>query len=222
MQIRIRPMRLADIDEVMEIEPVAFGSHHWSHQSFVNELNNSVGTYFAAMDDVTKRLCGYSGFWLVNQGQEAHITTLAVHPDLRRQYVGERLLIHDILEAKRLGVRWITLEVRVSNESAQRLYYKYGFKSAGLRPNYYQDNDEDAMILWTENIESLEFIEVFKRRVAELTELMKHSGLTLEGAELPHEGRGSNRANGKLLNGTNGNPGAENHEKREEHAKFGD
>ena len=159
-------MRLEDLDEVMEIEPVAFGSHHWSHQSFVNELSNSMGSYFAAVDDDAKSLCGYSGFWLI--GDEAHITTLAVHPDLRRQHIGERLLINDIAEARHVGARWITLEVRVSNESAQRLYYKYGFKNLGTRRNYYQDNDEDALVLWTENIAAQEFIDLVKRRVSEL------------------------------------------------------
>jgi len=163
-------MRLEDLDEVMEIEPVAFGSHHWSHQSFVNELSNSMGNYFAAVDDDTKNLCGYSGFWLI--GDEAHITTLAVHPDLRRQHIGERLLINDIAEARHVGARWITLEVRVSNESAQRLYYKYGFKNLGTRRNYYQDNDEDAMVLWTENIAATEFIDLVKRRVSELDALV--------------------------------------------------
>jgi ribosomal-protein-alanine N-acetyltransferase len=164
-------MRLEDIDEVMEIEPVAFGSHHWSHQSFVNELNNSMGNYFAAVDDEVKRLVGYSGFWLI--GDEAHITTLAVHPDLRRQYIGERLLVNDILEARRVGARWITLEVRVSNETAQKLYYKYGFKNLGVRRNYYQDNDEDALVLWTENISSDDFKVLLTQRMTELDELVK-------------------------------------------------
>src|ERR1700691_4789808 len=121
--IYIRPLLLADLDEVMEIEPIAFGSHHWSHQSFVNELNNSMGNYFAAFERIGKRLLGYSGFWLI--GEEAHITTLAVHPDFRRLHVGERLLIHDIQQASKVGASWITLEVRASNETAQQLYYKF-------------------------------------------------------------------------------------------------
>lgn len=170
MAIRIRPMRLEDIDEIMEIEPVAFGSHHWSHQSFINELSNSMGNYYAACEEGSKRLCGYTGFWLI--GDEAHITTLAVHPDLRRQHIGERLLIHDIREARRVGARWITLEVRVSNENAQNLYYKYGFKNLGVRKNYYQDNDEDALVLWTENISSSEFTKLFQQRAAELEALL--------------------------------------------------
>lgn len=159
-------MVLSDLDEVMEIEPVAFGSHHWSRQSFLNELNNPGGHYYVACAEDSGRLCGYSGFWLI--GQEAHITTLAVHPDYRRQYVGERLLLNDIHGARRVGARWMTLEVRVSNEAAQNLYYKYGFKSLGLRRNYYQDNNEDAMVLWTENIESQDFVDLVRQRLAEI------------------------------------------------------
>lgn len=159
----IRPMRLEHLGAVLDIEPVAFGSHHWSHQSFVNELNNSMGHYFVAMPSGTNKLIGYTGFWLI--GEEAHITTLAVHPDNRRQHIGERLLIHDIIHAKKVGANWITLEVRVSNESAQQLYYKYGFKSLGVRRNYYQDNDEDALVLWTENIRTPEFKKLIAERV---------------------------------------------------------
>ncbi len=149
----------------MDIEPVAFGSHHWSYQSFVNELSNSMGYYFAAYDSSTNQLLGYSGFWLVNGQEEAHVTTLAVHPEHRRQYIGERLLINDIVEARKVGARWLTLEVRMSNDTAQKLYYKYGFKNLGVRKHYYQDNDEDALVLWTENIESPEFVELMHERV---------------------------------------------------------
>jgi ribosomal-protein-alanine N-acetyltransferase len=159
-------MTLSDLDEVMEIEPVAFGSHHWSRQSFVNELNNPGGHYYTATCPVTGGLIGYTGFWLI--GEEAHITTLAVHPDHRRHYIGERLLIHDINEAQKVGASWMTLEVRVSNDSAQRLYYKYGFKNLGVRRNYYQDNNEDALVLWTENMGSPEFRKMLAERVDEV------------------------------------------------------
>ena len=156
MEILIRRLTIDDLDHVMEIEPVAFGSHHWSRQSFINELTNPNGYYFAALEAGSEQLVGYSGFWLI--GEEAHITTLAVHPDLRRQQIGERLLIHDIEQAHGCGASWLTLEVRLSNDIAQKLYYKYGFKKLGTRRRYYQDNDEDALVLWTENIASAEFI----------------------------------------------------------------
>lgn len=155
LAIELRRLAEVDLDEVMEIEPVAFGSHHWSRQSFINELGNSLGSYFAAIDRAGGRLMGYSGFWLI--GDEAHITTLAVHPDFRRRRVGEVLLINDLLVAQELGAKWVTLEVRVSNEKAQNLYFKFGFKNLGVLRKYYQDNSEDALVLWTENILTPDF-----------------------------------------------------------------
>ncbi len=162
--IEISALTLSDLDEVMEIEPVAFGSHHWSRQSFMNELLNASGHYFAARDSGGD-LIGYSGYWLI--GEEAHITTLAVHPEYRRLHVGERLLVNDIIQARKMAADLVTLEVRISNESAQRLYGKYGFRSLGIRPNYYQDNDEDAMVLWTDRLTSPDFLTLFKKRVKE-------------------------------------------------------
>ena len=149
----------------MEIEPVAFGSHHWSKQSFINELNNSGGTYFSALEKDTDIVCGYSGYWLI--GDEAHITTLATHPDYRRMGIGELLLINNIQSAIKVDAKCMTLEVRVSNDPAQKLYYKYGFKSMGLRRKYYQDNSEDALVLWMENIRTEEFRNLLRKCITE-------------------------------------------------------
>lgn len=168
LDIEIRNLKHEDLDQVMDIEPVAFGSHHWSRDSFVKELNNPAGHYYAAVEPGTENLYGYSGFWLI--GEEAHITTLAVQPDMRRSYIGERLLIHDITSAQQVGASYITLEVRVSNEVAQKLYYKYGFKSLGVRRKYYQDNDEDALVLWTEHISSPDYVKTLMQRIRDLEE----------------------------------------------------
>jgi ribosomal-protein-alanine N-acetyltransferase len=176
LQLEIRRLTVPDLGAVMAIEPIAFGTHHWSQQSFENELSNPIGFYFAGMDRESDELAGYSGFWLIS-GEEAHITTLAVHPTFRRQYVGERLLINNILEARRRGARWMTLEVRVSNEKAQSLYYKYGFKSLGMRRNYYQDNSEDALVLWTKNIETPQFNKLLERRMSVLEPFVLAGGL---------------------------------------------
>jgi ribosomal-protein-alanine N-acetyltransferase len=176
LQLEIRRLTAPDLGAVMAIEPIAFGTHHWSQQSFENELSNPIGFYFAGMDRESDELAGYSGFWLIS-GEEAHITTLAVHPTFRRQYVGERLLINNIMEARRRGARWMTLEVRVSNEKAQSLYFKYGFKSLGMRRNYYQDNSEDALVLWTENIETPQFNKLLERRMSVLEPFVIAGGL---------------------------------------------
>lgn len=158
-EVEIKALQLSDLDGIMSIEPAVYGAHHWSRQSFINELTNPAGCYFGAVNPVTDSILGYSGFWLIQD--EAHITTLAVHPDQRRQKIGERLLINNIIEARKLGANWMTLEVRVSNEAAQELYYKYAFRRLGIRPRYYQDNSEDALILWTDRLTEQKFIDVF-------------------------------------------------------------
>jgi ribosomal-protein-alanine N-acetyltransferase len=98
-------------------------------------------------------IIGFSGLWLMMD--EAHITTIAVHPHFRRLGLGEFLLVNLIDIAYSIHAKWVTLEVRVSNHNAQNLYRKYGFREAGLRHRYYSDNQEDALIMWTDEINSL-------------------------------------------------------------------
>jgi ribosomal-protein-alanine N-acetyltransferase len=181
--LELRTLADNDLDEVMDIEPVAFGNHHWSRQSFINELDNRLGKYYAAVDASTGQLVGYSGFWLI--GDEAHITTLAVHPDCRRKRIGEVLLINNILAARQAGAKWLTLEVRVSNEKAQNLYFKFGFKNLGVRRHYYQDNSEDALVLWTENILRPEFMDLLNERISSVRRQIKVDWLAPE--ELPED-----------------------------------
>jgi [ribosomal protein S18]-alanine N-acetyltransferase len=97
-------------------------------------------------------IIGFSGLWLMVD--EAHVTTIATHPEHRRQGLGEFLLVSLIDIAYSIGAKWVTLEVRVSNYTAQNLYRKYGFREAGLRHRYYSDNQEDALIMWTDEINS--------------------------------------------------------------------
>jgi ribosomal-protein-alanine N-acetyltransferase len=88
---------------------------------------------------------------------EAHITTIAVRPQFRGRGLGELLLVALAEIAYDINARWLTLEVRVSNNVAQTLYRKYGFKPAGIRQRYYSDNQEDALIMWTDEIRSPEW-----------------------------------------------------------------
>jgi ribosomal-protein-alanine N-acetyltransferase len=97
-------------------------------------------------------IIGFAGLWLMVD--EAHITTIAMHPDYRRRGLGEFMLASLIDIAYSINAKWVTLEVRVSNYSAQNLYRKYGFREAGLRHRYYSDNHEDALIMWTDEINS--------------------------------------------------------------------
>lgn len=165
LPIEIRTLQLSDLDDIMEIEPAAYGTHHWSRQSFVSELTNPSGNYYGAVDPEDGKLVGYSGYWLI--GDEAHVTTLAVHPERRRKKIAERLLLNNIVEAKKMSANWLTLEVRVSNEAAQKLYSRYLFRRLGVRRRYYQDNSEDALVLWTERFTEPKFLDMLVTRMSE-------------------------------------------------------
>ena len=149
MEIKIQHMQKSDVDNVINIEEKAYGEHHWSKESFLNELSNDLARYYAAFD-INGNLLGYAGCWQILE--EVHITNIAVSPDFRRQKIGERLLRQIIDDCYKNKAKYITLEVRVSNNAAIKLYEKYGFKSLGTRKGYYQNNNEDALIMWTENI----------------------------------------------------------------------
>lgn len=107
---------------------------------------------------------GFAGMWLMLD--EAHITTICVADRFRGQGLGELLLSHIMDHAIRVGARRVTLEVRVSNHVAQALYKKYGFTGEGVRRRYYSDNNEDALIMWSEPLESPSY----RARLAELKE----------------------------------------------------
>ncbi len=149
-QLEIRRMRAPDVAGVMEIESVSFGRHHWSEESFYNEMNNHVGRYYSLVQAGSPEVLGYCGFWMILD--EAHITTIAVRPEFRGNALGELLLLHILERCMSSSIHWATLEVRSSNYNAQNLYYKYGFNSMGVRPRYYQDNQEDALIMTTSDI----------------------------------------------------------------------
>lgn len=104
---------------------------------------------------------GYVGIWF--QGNEAHITEIAVREELRGRGIGELLLIGSVRTALENGSTVLTLEARVSNFIAQRLYEKYGFKQAGIRKGYYSDNREDAVIMTTSPIHANEYQELFRQ-----------------------------------------------------------
>lgn len=111
-------------------------------------------------------IVGFAGLWLMVD--DAHVTTIAVHPEYRHRGLGELMLSSLIEHAYDIGARMVTLEVRVTNSVAQNLYHKYGFHEAGLRRRYYSDNDEDALIMWTEPINDPYYRERFLQLRAEL------------------------------------------------------
>jgi ribosomal-protein-alanine N-acetyltransferase len=145
VRIVVGPMRLDDLAAVHAIERASFTAP-WPPHAYRSELeSNRLAHYLVARagDTVT----AYGGMWLMVD--EAHITTFAVHPAWRRRGIGERLLLAFLDLAIDRGAREATLEVRLSNLAARKLYEKYGFRPVGLRPRYYSDDHEDALIMTT-------------------------------------------------------------------------
>ncbi len=101
------------------------------------------------------RIVGFAGLWLTLD--EAHITTICVLPDQRGLGLGDLLLSHMMDLAREMGASRVTLEVRVTNTIAQRLYRKFGFETEGVRPRYYSDNQEDALIMWSRRLDLSEY-----------------------------------------------------------------
>ena len=168
-EIFITKMTKDDIDGVSAIEAEAYGKHHWSKSSFYDEMSNNLAKYYVAKNS-DGELVGYAGTWHIID--EGHITTIAVKNEFLRNHIGEAL-IHQIIEdCYKDGVKYLTLEVRVSNEPAIKLYEKYGFQSLGTRKGYYQDNNEDALIMWTENIFYDKFKTKYKENIAKLQNLI--------------------------------------------------
>ena len=146
--IVIEDMTADDIPAVQEVERASFPVP-WPVNAFKHELTqNKNARYIVAREG--ERIIAYAGLWLALD--EAHITTFAVIPERRRRKIGERMLVRLFDLATNLKAEWLTLEVRASNLAAQKLYEKYGFRRAGVRRRYYSDNNEDALIMWTERL----------------------------------------------------------------------
>lgn len=172
----VEPMTAADLDEVLAIEQRSF-AQPWSARSFLSELALPYAVYLVARPvtptperghdraprfwpcqkrervELRRPVVGYGGMQVILD--EGHITTLAVHPDYRRRGIGAWLLLNLVERARERGVVRLTLEVRVSNHGAQRLYEAFGFRVEGRRLRYYGDG-EDAWIMWSERLDTPE------------------------------------------------------------------
>jgi [ribosomal protein S18]-alanine N-acetyltransferase len=142
-----------ELDFLYEIE-VASYPNPWPYDAFRRELNLPFSRILAARNNGPEGppLAGYCVLWVVRD--EAHILNLAVHPDARRQGVASTMLRGAIDSAKSQGARILYLEVRRSNDAAQKLYAGFGFKQVGVRPRYYEDNREDALVMLLEMVKA--------------------------------------------------------------------
>jgi len=142
--INIRPMEERDLSIVKDIENLSF-SAPWSEELFIKELTeNEHAHYFVLLYD--EKIVGYAGLWIVMN--DAQVTHIAIHPDYRRRQLGEKLFKYLLNFAIAKQVERFSLEVRVSNIAAQKLYRKYGLVPGGIRKQYYTDNQEDAIVMW--------------------------------------------------------------------------
>ncbi|HSK88940.1 MAG TPA: ribosomal protein S18-alanine N-acetyltransferase [Anaerolineales bacterium] len=148
MKLTIRKMTLEDIPAIIDLDQKSF-SLPWPERSFRFEVTDNPASrcWVAELDG---KVVGMIVVWLLVD--EAHVATLATHPDFRRQGVAKRLLSHALLHLIEEGAQSSFLEVRESNLAAREMYRKFGYEEAGRRRRYYRDNDEDAILM---NLNSL-------------------------------------------------------------------
>ena len=140
---KIRRMTAADINIVKELARELF-KDEWSQETWLTEINNNI-SYYSVLE-INNEIVGYAGYWLV--AGEAQIIRIAVASKLQGRGLGN-LLVSDMIErAMSQGALAVSLEVRESNIAARKVYEKNGFVESGIRPNYYQDNNENAVIMW--------------------------------------------------------------------------
>lgn len=179
LPVVVVPMETRDIPAVMEIEHVSFTTP-WSASAYRHELEHNdlahylvllpreavasrteqrapslrdrISGWLLGVNIIGRPVMGYAGYWLM--AGEAHISTIALDPTWRGKGLGEYLLLRTIESAMADGATLVTLEVRVSNTRAQTLYEKYGFDVVGRRKRYYHDNNEDALIMTVEGVQT--------------------------------------------------------------------
>jgi ribosomal-protein-alanine N-acetyltransferase len=159
IEVRIVPMRRRHLRSVLRIEAQVY-PRPWSMSLFLSELAlRSTRAYFVAF--VGREIVAYTGVMM--SVDDGHITTIAVDPLWQRYKIGTRMLITAAREAIRRGATSLTLEVRVSNKAAQNLYRKFGFRPVGVRKNYYVETNEDALVMWADDVNRSEYDDLLVR-----------------------------------------------------------
>lgn len=144
---KIEPMNSSHIEGVFEVSKLSL-AEAWNIESIEKELSNKLAKYLVALDE--NKVIGFLGMWVVFD--EGDITNIAVHPEYRKQGIGNLLMDNLITLCKENNINSLTLEVRQSNLPAQNLYKKHGFKEEGIRKNFYDNPKENAIIMWRHNI----------------------------------------------------------------------
>ena len=167
-QLALELMREADIATVQEIERAIF-STPWPRNAYYRELASRSSAHYVVLRqegaverpagfqaaELDPTIIGYGGMWPMYD--EAHVTTIGVRHDLQHHGYGRVLFAGLVQAAYDMGAKWVTLEVRTSNDNAMRMYEAFGFKVIGRRKGYYTDNGEDAIVMWSDSIHSPRF-----------------------------------------------------------------
>lgn len=141
----IRKAEAKDVLAIEEIEKQCFVVP-WSYESLYQDIVENKLAFYIVAELAAGQICGYVGIWKIFD--EGHITNVAVAPEYRRKHIARAMLEALMEVTAEAGIERYTLEVRAGNEPAIRLYEGLGFKSEGIRPGYYEDNGEDAIIMW--------------------------------------------------------------------------
>jgi [ribosomal protein S18]-alanine N-acetyltransferase len=167
-QLALELMREGDIATVQEIEREIFATP-WPRNAYYRELASRSSAHYVILrqegtvenpegfhaEGLDPSIIGYGGMWRMYD--EAHVTTIGVRRDLQHRGHGRVLFAGLVQAAYDMGAKWVTLEVRTSNENAMRMYEAFGFKVIGRRKGYYTDNGEDAIVMWSDSIHSPRF-----------------------------------------------------------------
>ena len=176
-QLALELMREADIATVQEIEKEIFATP-WPRNAYFRELASRSSAHYVVLRQEGERpaayraaeldptIIGYGGMWRMYD--EAHVTTIGVRRELHHQGHGRILFAGLIQAAYDMGAKWVTLEVRTSNENAMRMYEAFSFKVIGRRKGYYTDNGEDAIVMWSDSIHSPRFRRAYETNLDQI------------------------------------------------------
>jgi len=167
-QLALELMREADVATVQEIEREIFATP-WPRNAYYRELASRASAHYIVLrqeglvespalfkaPDIDPTIIGYGGMWRMYD--EAHVTTIGVRHDLHHRGHGRIVFAGLVQAAYDMGAKWVTLEVRTTNENEMKMYEGFSFKVIGRRKGYYTDNGEDAIVMWSDSIHSPRF-----------------------------------------------------------------
>ncbi len=183
-QLALELMREADVNTVQEIEREIFATP-WPRNAYYRELASRASAHYVVLrqegpvekpagyriPDFDPTIVGYGGMWRMYD--EAHVTTIGVRKDLQHRGYGRIVFAGLVQAAYDMGAKWVTLEVRTTNDNAMKMYEAFGFKVIGRRKGYYTDNGEDAIVMWSDSIHSPRFRKAFEANLERIESEVK-------------------------------------------------